>query len=89
VVFSEELEKTKSSEEEVVARAKELAHDLEVARAEIERVTTAAAAAAALAEREAQIKLQTLQSVLDKAIGEVSDYKSLLARLTPLRDSAT
>ena len=52
-------------------------------------MTTAAAAAAALAEREAQIKLQTLQSVLDKAIGEVSDYKSLLARLTPSRDSAT
>ena len=29
------------------------------------------------------IKLQTLQTVLDKAIHEVGDYKSLLARLTP------
>ena len=82
--FSEEIGKIKSSEEGISARAKELAHELEMAKAEIEKVTTAAVAAAALAEREAQIKLQTLQSVLDKAISEVSDYKSLLARLTPM-----
>jgi len=87
-VFSEQLEKIKSSEDEVLARAAELAHELGLARAEIEKVTTAAAAAATLAERETQIKLQTLQTVLDKAISEVSDYKSLLARLTPSRDSA-
>ena len=60
-------------------------HQVEIARltGELERVTREAAAAAELAEREAQIKLQTLQTVLDKAIHEVSDYKSLLARLTP------
>ncbi|MBK9346897.1 MAG: DNA-binding protein [Burkholderiales bacterium] len=60
-------------------------HQGEIARltGELERVTREAAAAAELAQREAQIKLQTLQTVLDKAIHEVSDYKSLLARLTP------
>lgn len=60
-------------------------HKAEIARltVELERVTREAAAAAALAEREAQIKLQTLQTVLDKAIHDVSEYKSLLARLTP------
>jgi hypothetical protein len=60
-------------------------HKAEIARltVELERVTREAAAAAALADREAQIKLQTLQTVLDKAIQDVSEYKSLLARLTP------
>ena len=67
----------------LVAELSTRAAELGLAKREIERVTTAAAAAT-LAEREAKIKLQTLQAVLDKAIGEVSDYKNLLARLAPI-----
>ena len=88
-VFEQELEKSKSTEEKVTARAQALAQELAAAKVEIEKIKAEAASAAALADREAQIKLQTLQTVLDKAIGEVSDYKSLLARLTPSRDSGT
>lgn len=56
---------------------------LAAAQAELERVTTAANAAAALAEREAKIERQALQATVDRLTDQASDLKSLLARLSP------
>jgi len=56
---------------------------LATAQAELERVTTAANAAAVLAEREAKIERQALQATVDRLTDQASDLKSLLARLSP------
>lgn len=53
------------------------------ANAEIEKLKTEAAAAAELAKRDAQIERQSLQTTIDRLTDQVSDLKSLLARLKP------
>lgn len=55
------------------------------AQAEIEKLKTDAAAAAALAVRDAQIERQSLQSTIDRLTDQASELKSLLARLTPIQ----
>jgi len=56
---------------------------LATAHAELERVSTAANAASALAEREAKIERQALQATVDRLTDQASDLKSLLTRLSP------
>lgn len=64
---------------EVAAHAAAIA----AAQAEIEKLKTEATAAAELAKRDAQIERQSLQTTIDRLTDQVSDLKSLLARLTP------
>lgn len=58
--------------------------ELASARAEIERVTTAATAAAALAEREAKIERQALQTAIDRQIDRYTELKSVVDHLKPM-----
>ncbi len=67
------------------AQAAAQAQELAAARAEIERITTAATAAAALADREAEIKAQALQAAIDRQIDRYTELKSVVSRLTPLK----
>ena len=75
---SDLLERVKSSNAELDG------HKAEIARlmAEIERVNTAAAAAAALAGRDAQIATASLQAALDTQIQKYVDLKSVVDQLT-------
>lgn len=66
------------------AEAAALAQELATARAEIERITAAAAQAAALAQREAQIERQTLQTALERQIDRYTELKSVVEHLRPL-----
>lgn len=86
---SKELEETQDKADKAGLLAAEQTAALEKVEKELAQVQHEAQQAAVLADREAQIRLQTLQTVLDKAISEVSEYKSLLARLKPFSgDSA-
>ena len=60
-------------------------HKGEIARlmAELERVQTAAEAAAALAERDGQIAAASMQAALDAQIQKYIDLKSVVDHLTP------
>ncbi|ABM40250.1 DNA-binding protein [Polaromonas naphthalenivorans] len=69
---------------EATARADRQAQELAAARAEIERITAAAAQAAALAEREATIERQTLQAALERQIDKYTDLKAVVDHLKPM-----
>lgn len=78
------LEVAQATAVEASARASVVAQELASARAEIERITAAAAQAATLAEREAQIERQTLQAALERQIDRYTELKSVVDRLRPL-----
>ena len=70
------------TDREATANAEHVAA-LVTVQSEIDKVKTEAAAAAALAARDAQIERLALQSTVDRLTDQASDLKSLLARLTP------
>lgn len=78
------LEIAQATATEASERAAVLAQELASARAEIERMTATAAQAAALAQREAQIERQALQTAIDRQIDKYTELKSVVDRLRPL-----
>lgn len=68
---------------EAIAQSGNQAQELVAARAEIDRVTTAAAAAALLADREAEIKVQALQAAIDRQLERYADLKSVVSHFEP------
>lgn len=70
--------------QEATARADWQAQDLTAARAEIERIATAAAQAAALTNRESTIERQSMQAALERQIDRHTELKAMLDYLKPL-----
>lgn len=81
------LAEAQSTAAQATAQVAAQAQELAAARAEIERVTTAAAAASALAEREAKIERQALQTAIDRQIDRYTELKSVVDRLKPIKTS--
>lgn len=69
---------------DATARADAADKALAGARAEIERITAAAAQAQALAEREFQIERQTLQAALERQIERYGELKNMVDKIKPL-----
>lgn len=78
------LEAAQAMATEAVERAEAQAQELAAARAEIERITAAAAQAATIAEREAKIERQALQTAIDRQIDRYTELKSVVDHLRPL-----
>lgn len=78
------LEAAQATALEASARAAAQAQELAAARAEIERITAAAAQAGATAEREAKIERQALQAAIDRQIDRYTELKGVMDRLRAL-----
>ena len=78
------LEAAQATAAEATARAAAQAQELAAARAEIERITAAATQAATMAEREAKIERQALQTAIDRQIDRYTELKSIVDHLRPM-----
>lgn len=74
------LAAAQATAQEATARADRQAQDLTGARAEMERIT----AAAALADRESTIEHQTMQVALERQIDRYTELKAMVDHLKPL-----
>lgn len=81
---SQALEEMKLTAADATRRAATLEQELTTAQAEIDRLKAAASQATLLAERDALIERQALQSALDRQIERYTELKNVMDHLKPL-----